>query len=334
MLSKGDVRRDGLPLTIESKLNDVSIQTPGAYARCLLDPEHSGPVTIPDEASYPTTTFTTTSEIDIPVVLSAGDAASYAGIKVILACAGNYALENTTTVEGAYAYATVVSYPWATDFQARYIGARLVAASLRVEYQGTDASNQGMIVGSVYSRSTQASALGIEGTLTATSLTNQRNCRDTYVGPAKHGVILTYRPVDSISFAMQESNVLSNNYGVFQAHINKCAVTASASFVGYLVMHWEGITKNPTNSTILTTNDVTPLCNPFEMQLVNTILPAFPLVAPGTEASSGATTATAVAIEKYIRETVGAYTTTDLIKGAFRGWKSIHKSSGKKRKKY
>jgi len=305
-----NIRVDGLPPTLRSKFNDVSVQQPGAYAKCLLDPEHSSPVSIPDEANYPTTVFTTTSEFDIPLTTILG-----AGIRMNLHAATFYELESAASTDGTYAYGSAVPVAWETSFRANYQAVRLVACSLRIEYAGTDAANSGIITATTFARSSTLANLQVEPTtMFLSNQTTQRNCRDTYVGPAKDGANLIYRPVDSASFRLVLADNATDPFGAFQVHISKA--TAGAQYTGYLTMHWEGLSKNPTSTTILTNPEVTPLVNPLEMSLVSSLLPAMPTVASGLESVMGILSQNADAFAEVVRKITGGSDALSMIAAA------------------
>lgn len=314
VLSSNKSKVSGLPPTIASKLNDVSIQQPGQYVQCLMDPEKSSACSIPDESSYPTSLYTITQEIDVTAVVPAANLCH--GIKVNLGADPKFFLENiASSSDGTYTYNSATAFDAATSVQANFQGARLVAASCRVEFSGNDANNQGLVLATALARSSTTSTLGLEDTASPVSLTAQRNSRETYVGPVKDGATCIYRPVDSASFRMQLTTNSTEVYGQFIFHFTK--ISTSAQITAYVTMHYEGLTKVVTSSSSNYQPEVTPCCNPFEMSLVSSLLPAFPTVYSALESRLGITSKNAGAIAGLVRKLAGGSTTAELIGAAF-----------------
>lgn len=280
---QGEVRRDGTPSVVSNYVDKFSVQQPGEYARCLLDPENSPCVSIPDEASYPTTLFTVKQEI----ALGAAAAGGSNGIRISLSTVPQYETENTaTSTDLAYTYNATVPVDSGTNIQSTYRGCRLVAASCRAEFIGNDTNNKGIVVATSVARNFGNADLDLDDTL-PTAYSVHRNYRETIVGPVKDGAVVLYRPVDSMSFTMLRTNSATNyTYGQFVFHFAGLD-TANPNIVIYLTCHYEGLWSNPTSSAVNVTEAVTPLVNPQELAVTQAILPAFPTGFTGLEWRSG-----------------------------------------------
>lgn len=213
-------------------------QHPDAYAKALLDPENNSSCIIPDLNTFPTVTYSSSTSFQIPVVSPGGS--NIAGVYVSLTPNPSDTLyfESASSTNSLYALTTAQPITGAASMVATYRSARIVAASLRIEHCGNDNLNEGIVIGTSYANSI------VDGIVT--SIGAQQNCRNTYVGPAKNGCIITYRPVDGSNFDMKPLNDVAYKYGYLQVHLNGIATTANIQ--GHLTIHYEGIT--------LTTSDV------------------------------------------------------------------------------
>lgn len=279
---QGEIRRDGTPGVVSNYVDKFSVQQPGEYARCLLDPENSPCVSIPDEASYPTTLFTVKQEIALPASAAGGSN----GIRVTLGPVPIYETESGASTDLVYAYSAAVSVDAVTNIQNTYRGCRLVAASCRAEFIGNDTNNKGVVVATSISRNFGNAEFDLDDTLPGAYAVH-RNYRETIVGPVKDGAVVLYRPVDSMSFTMLRTNSAANySYGQFVLHFTGLD-TAAPNIVIYLTCHYEGLWANPTSGAVNVTEAVTPLVNPQELAVTQAILPAFPTGFTGLEWRSG-----------------------------------------------
>jgi len=295
---QGEIRRDSAPLAVRNFVDKFSVQKPGEYARCLLDPENNGAVCIPDEASYPTTLFSIKQEISLGV--SSGAGAS--GLLIKLAPKPFFQREDpATTADGAYTYLAEVGFDANTNIGATYKGSRLVAASVRVEFTGNDTNNKGLVTATNLARNFGSSELDLDDTF-PTSVSIQRNYRETINCPLKDGVVLTYRPVDSLSFMMQQTSVASNYaYGNFVIHVSGGEFAAS-NIIAYVTLHYEGLWLNPSAAAVNVTPAITPLVNPRELAITQSVLPAFPSVFTGLEWKAGSVSKVAAAVADAIKK--------------------------------
>ena len=299
--SRGAVRRDGLLPTMSQKIRQRNVQAAGTYIKTLVNPESHSSCNIPDLASYPTQTFTVSQEIALTT--SNGS------------CALAINLSGRPTFVG-YTAPTAASYNVAgtsvndfdafTNINATYRAVRLVAASLRIEYQGSDASNQGIVVGTTYS--TFSNLAGEQQDPSANTYDGQRNSRQTYVGPAKSGVYLTYRPTDSSSFKMTRVTT-DFTYGSFLIFITNAQVSATSNYMAYVTLHYEGTSLNPVTSAMNQTPQAEPLVNPDEFNITQAVLPAFQSAVAGTDFTSGIQERLATELASSISSAVGGGST-------------------------
>lgn len=332
----GSVRGDASVKSVNKFTDKFSVQKPGEYARCLLDPENNPAVSIPDECSYPTTCFTVKQEISTPV-----QSTGVCGIIVHLGVAPVFLTESGLSTDGAYAYNASVPFDANADILLRYQACRLVAASLRCEFVGNDSNNAGLVTVSSIGR-TQVAPFALDDVL-PTSGTVQRNFRETYVGPVKDGSYSTYRPVDAISFQMQKTGAAAatTNYGTLIGHVggmNTAALQGTAC-VWYVTMHFEGLWKNPTSSSVNVDPAVTPLVNPQELAITQSILPAFPLNNSGLMFSLGDVSAIASDVSDAVQRNApsayrmlqGAASVNKGLRGIYSGYQSMRVGGKRKR---
>lgn len=298
---QGTVRRDGdTQRIISTQASKFSHQDPGEYARCLLDPEESPAVAIPDIATYPISLFSIKQEIPVTIDLNGNG-----GFRLDLTSLPQYAI---TTA--AYTFSSKVPLDSNADIAVRYEATRLVAASARVEFQGNDAGNSGTIIGTSYARTyTETGFLNrVESATPATSFAIQRNSRNTYIGPSKDGIYVTYRPIDPLNNIFHTTQVSAEtdaiNYGTLYINIQGCPVTVaatSATYLAYVTLHFEGLWRNPTTSSSNVTPEAAPVSNQQEMSFTSAIVPMFPIIGSNLNFRTGVFAKYATAAADFIK---------------------------------
>jgi len=215
-------------------------QKPGEYVSTLIDPEGATACIIPDISSYPTTCFTCQETLNIVT-----NAQGCRGMLIRLFPDAKWQQENGTSSDSAYTYDASFSFSFANAMQANYQGVRLVAASCRVEFTGTDQNNSGSVIATAFANSNIDFAW-------PTSMTNQRDTRGTYVGPARHGAYLTYRPADATNLDFHLPTSQGYSFGSFLVHISGGGVGGTgipvSPFNIIVTTHWEAIPKTTTKT--------------------------------------------------------------------------------------
>lgn len=247
-------------------------QKPGAYLKAVLDPEKSESCIIPDLSCYPTSCYSLRETIDIPLTAVTG----VGGIKFALYGSPVYNTENTaTTTDAAYTYNGDTLINGGGVVNTSFAKHRVVGASLRLEHAGSDQLNQGLAVGTSYSRHDS----------NITVFNTQRNARNTIVAPVKDGLYIVYKPVDGFCFDMLDTTVAGaqGQFGTLTIHISGAAPTAK--ILVHLTVHYEGISN-------LNQGENTPggsvYSNPWEFQISTSKLSDTSTVASGPSYASGA----------------------------------------------
>jgi len=222
-------------------------QPPSAYVKALLDPEGSAAAIIPDISSYPSTCFTTQQTIDVKA-----NSHGCAGIVVLLSNKAQYQKESSASEDTLYDYDAAVDFSYTTAAIAQYTATRLVGCSIRVEFTGTDQNNGGVVYALALGASTFDSS--VPGTVAV-----QRDARDNYTGPARHGSYTTYRPSETTCLDFRVASATSYRYGTLQVHLGGLTDSTHdnpSPFNFIVTMHWEaypivGIASNLEDNTFV-----------------------------------------------------------------------------------
>lgn len=211
-------------------------QRVGTYAKCVLDPEHSSSCVIPDLNTYPTSTYSSQTTFQLPIPTAAGFTTGFVWNIKSDPNTGIAAENVATSTDATYAYSAVAPMAGAAAITATYKSARVVGASVRLEFCGPDTADQGIIF---------ITSLGnnlVEGGTSILANSVQANARNTYVGPLKNGAIATYRPIDASNFDMQNFSA-SYVYGQIVCHISGIALsTTGVQLLAHVTIHYEGVT--------------------------------------------------------------------------------------------
>jgi hypothetical protein len=215
---------------VTTDFGSSAVQKPEAYAQALLDPENSSACIIPDLNTFPTSVYSSSTSFKLTVNSSTGTT----GALISLSSNPNNTIqdESATSTDGAYNYNSFLPVSGAVAMTGTYRSSRIVAASLRIEHCGNDNLNEGIIVATSYGNSRVDSQV--------MNLVSQQNTRNTYVGPAKNGCIITYRPVDGSNFDMHLLSATLYSFGYLQVHLSGCA--SGANIQAHLTIHYEGLT--------------------------------------------------------------------------------------------
>jgi len=236
---RGEVRRDGITVPIQSgngSARQAAVrQIPGAYIKCLLDPENNSPVCIPDLSCYPTVLFTMTEELTLAL-----NSVGAGGIRVRWHGDPRYDIETAaTTTDNIFTYTLDAGFRQRAAVIATYSHARIVAYSIRVDFLGNDTNNQGFI--------THCRFLGVnDRNPIPGSVADVRNFHDAYFGPLKDGLYVTYRPLDSSMFDMlqtddDELDIRNCQWGGDVIHWSGAGGLTPPSVAIKITVHWEGI---------------------------------------------------------------------------------------------
>jgi hypothetical protein len=248
-------RKNGMTFSVTDTSSLIKVgskQMTGAYLKALVDPENAVHCHIPDLASYPCQTFTTTQEITWTPTLAGG---AQGQLHIDLSSFPRYRFNSGTSVPTNFAWDPYQEFLFTQDILTRYRAVRLVGASARIEFVGSDANNSGILTGISSGRySATAGLLADLGAANIPDNVNEmRNSRDSYVGAYKDGIYLTYRPLDSSSFNFQVpvpfTSGLDNVNGWGQFIIDLSNANANNTSIVYVTMHWEAIT-NLSSSTV------------------------------------------------------------------------------------
>lgn len=239
-MRKGRPRYDrAIAPQLQSKGGPNKKQEPGAYLLAIIDPEKSQSCMIPDLSSYPTVCYSVRQSF-----LAGSTTTGIGGIKIALFGFPGYFQENlSTTTDAAITYNAITNFVGSTVINTTYTRHRVVGASLRVEHPGSDATNQGIIVGFSGSR--------FDTLATPTTLATLQGCRNTLTCLLKDGIYTTYRPVDADCFDMMDTSNVSTaedlNAGCLLVHWTGAA--ASQNIQLHVTIHYEGITTISTGDS-------------------------------------------------------------------------------------
>jgi len=156
-------------------------------------------------------------------------------------------------------------------------------------------------------------------TAPATGLGGLKNTNGAYVGAAKDGACVFYRPTDSHSFDFIINNAAATEYfGILVVHINKATASIAGLYTAFITIHYEAIEENGAASTANVQRPKSSLVNPMELMITSSLLPAFPTAVSALEVREGRQTKLAGMIQAYIRSLVGSASTATMIKQAFK----------------
>jgi len=249
-ISKQKSRKVGGPGFYSKSLNQfgqlqqTANETAKEYIGTILYPGSIQGVKIPDFNMYPTVTAHTEQEGTFSC-----SAAGNGGMLVRLHAGtgsaptsgggGSITIQDpATTTDLAFTYlaaSNIRSNPAA--FSGSYKFARLVSASLEVQYVGNDNNNQGRIVQGILVKDEYLFA-------SFSSFNSILNSRDNLCCSVTGGAYMRYRPVDESSFDFVDiaSTSATENQGVFIVAVNACG--AGAPFRWKLSCNWECIIRS------------------------------------------------------------------------------------------
>lgn len=232
--------------TISSSKGRVVHQKLGDYAATLVDPWTHRNVRIPDLASYPTSPYTCEYEfLWSPGVVNS--AASTSALIVDINSNPQFSFLNGMEAAATMGTNRTVTTALSSTITSRYTMGRVVSAGICVKFAGNDSNSAGMLYG--VNRASGLAGPGVNYNNTSTAapeVTNPTQQQTYYAGPLREGVILTYRPLDADSFAMQ-STAGTGVYGQFIICMNGLPMSPSApSFNVHIVVNCEGIIINNT----------------------------------------------------------------------------------------